>query len=389
MTKIQKDNKSTSNVPPLRFPEFQGEWEVKKLGEVFSIFNGYAFSSAESVDDGILWVKIADVGIQEMKKDNLSFLPLNFKTKYSKFSLKKGDYVVALTRPILNGRLKIAQIDDFFDGALLNQRVGKIETKNSSGFVYCYLQKDSLIKSIENSIAGSEPPNLSPNEINSVKLVIPLLSEQQKIASFLSLIDERIQTQIKIIEELKLLKNTLRNQLFQRVLSEENTEVQIKDALNYEQPTKYLVTNTDYSSDNSLIPVLTANKTFVLGYTEENFGIYDKGKCIILDDFTMDMKFVDFSFKVKSSAIKILTSKSNVNLKFMFEYLSFLGLSSDEHKRHYISEIEPIKILLPNHHKQNQIENILSGIDKKIKIESEIHTLLTKQKQYLLQHLFI
>jgi len=67
-----------------------------------------------------------------------------------------------------------------------------------------------------------------------------------------------------------------------------------------------LATNTDYSSDTSLIPVLTANKAFVLGYTDEDLCIYDKGECIILDDFTMDVKFVNFQFKVKSSAIKIL-----------------------------------------------------------------------------------
>ena len=104
-----------TNIPALRFPEFIGEWEKKKLGEVFSIFNGYAFPSNESVDNGVIWVKIADVGIQEMKKENISYLPIDFKNKYSKFLLKKGDFVVALTRPVLGGKLKIAQIDNFFN----------------------------------------------------------------------------------------------------------------------------------------------------------------------------------------------------------------------------------------------------------------------------------
>jgi type I restriction enzyme S subunit len=149
------------------------------------------------------------------------------------------------------------------------------------------------------------------------------------------------------------------------------------------------VTDIDYSSDDSLIPVLTANKAFILGYTNENFGIYNKGECIIFDDFTMDTKIVDFQFKVKSSAIKILTAKADVNLKFIFEYLSFLGLSSNEHKRHYISEIEPMQISLPEYHKQSQVSNILSGIDEKIKNELGVHKLLIKQKQYLLANLFI
>ena len=145
-----------------------------------------------------------------------------------------------------------------------------------------------------------------------------------------------------LIEDLISCLNTLRYQLYEQILNQENEIVQIKEVLNYEQPTKYLVSNTDYSSDNSLIPVLTANKAFVLGYTAEDFGIYDKGECIIFDDFTMDTKFVDFPFKVKSSAIKILTAKSNVNLKFMFEYLSFLGLSVESFK---IDHPNPAKVI--------------------------------------------
>ncbi len=167
--------------------------------------------------------------------------------------------------------------------------------------------------------------------------------------------------------------------MFKQVLNNENTLVRIKDVLNYEQPNKYLVTSTDYSPDSSLNPVLTANKAFILGYTDELFGVYDKGECIIFDDFTMDVKFVNFSFKVKSSAIKILTAKPNVNLKFIFEYLSFLNLSASEHKRHYISEIESMEISLPDSHYQNQIANTLSIIDEKIKMESEIQRLMVSK----------
>ena len=182
--------------------------------------------------------------------------------------------------------------------------------------------------------------------------------------------------------------NTLRYRLFTQLLNKKNERAQIKDVLSYEQPNQYLVKNIDYSSNSSLIPVLTANKAFILGYTDEFFGVYNKEECIILDDFTMDMKFVNFPFKVKSSAIKILTAKPHVNLKFIFEYLAFLNLSSNEHKRHYISEIEPVEIQLPSNVQQKHIANFLSIIDDKIKVEFEIHALLIKQKQYLLTNLF-
>ena len=91
------------------------------------------------------------------------------------------------------------------------------------------------------------------------------------------------------------------------------------DVLDYERPDNYIVKSTIYNSNNK-IPVLTANKSFVLGYTDENFGIYENIPAIIFDDFTTDSKFVNFPFKVKSSAIKILKRKSkDTDLRFVFE----------------------------------------------------------------------
>jgi len=194
-------------VPKLRFKEFDGEFQLSKLGKELSFFNGYAFSSKDSADEGVIWVKIADVGINKMKKNSLSFLPIEFAKKYSKFILHKGDFVVALTRPILAGKLKVAKIDADFDGSLLNQRVGKLESKNNLDFMFCLLQQNSLICRIESRIAGSDPPNLSPNEIASLKVFIPTLPEQEKIATFLSAVDEKIQQLTKKKTLLKQLIN--------------------------------------------------------------------------------------------------------------------------------------------------------------------------------------
>lgn len=119
----------------------------------------------------------------------------------------------------------------------------------------------------------------------------------------------------------------------------------ISDVLCYEQPQPYIVENTEYTAEG--IPVLTANKAFVLGYTSETDGIYDKGDCIIFDDFTLDCKYVDFPFKVKSSAIKILTAKNKELLRYTFEFLKYLDLSTEEHKRHYIAETQNQEFILP------------------------------------------
>ena len=206
-------------VPILRFPEFEeaGDWKCKPLKKVFSIFQGFAFSSKDAINSGARWLKIADVGIQEMNHNTPSYLPLEHKAKHKKYLVNKGDYVVALTRPILSGRLKIAPVDDVFHGALLNQRVGKIVAVQNSLFVYYLLQTKKLISDIERSIAGSEPPNLSAQQIEDIETYIPSVEEQKVIGSFLSSVDDLIKAQSQKIEKLNAHKKGLMQQLFPAV----------------------------------------------------------------------------------------------------------------------------------------------------------------------------
>ncbi|MGJ1296056.1 restriction endonuclease subunit S [Sphingobacterium spiritivorum] len=370
----------------MRFPEFTEEWETKKLGEVATNVMYGMNAAATNYDGENQYIRITDIDEQTRL-----FCPNPLSSPDgeldNKYLLHKGDILFARTGASVGKSYLYNDKDGkiYFAGFLIRLNV----RDEDPYFIFSQTLTEKYQRWVLTMSMRSGQPGINAEEYKLLPIVIPSIQEQEKISSFLLLIDERIQTQNKIIEELKLLKITLRYQLYEQILNQENEYVQVKDTLNYEQPTKYLVTNTDYSSDISLIPVLTANKAFVLGYTNEEFGIYDKGQCIIFDDFTMDIKFVNFLFKVKSSAIKILTAKPNVNLKFIFEYLSFLNLSSNEHKRHYISEIEPMEMQLPNYIQQTYVADFLSSIDDKIKTEFEIHTLLLKQKQYLLANLFI
>ena len=208
-------------VPKYRFPEFvnDGEWVEKTLGQVFSIFQGFAFSSDDSSSNGVRWLKIADVGFQQMKDDTPSYLPANFKEIHPRFLVKKGDYVLALTRPILNMQLKIAPIDETFHNALLNQRVGKIVTNHHSTFIYYLLQAESMVANINKNIAGNEPPNLSFQQIENINIHFPNeIQEQEKIASCLSSLDTLITAQSEKIEQLKQHKKGLMQGLFPSAL---------------------------------------------------------------------------------------------------------------------------------------------------------------------------
>ena len=166
-------------------------------------------------------------------------------------------------------------------------------------------------------------------------------------------------------------------------------EVSFANVLSYEQPKKYIVSDTEYSDNKELTPVLTANKAFILGYTEEIEGIYDKGPCIILDDFTLDSKIVDFPFKVKSSAVKILSARTTLSLRFIFEYLKYLNLNTEEHKRHYIAEIEPMTLELPDEGVIQSITCLFERLDQRIKGLERYLQILKSQKNYLLRAMFI
>ena len=259
-----------------------------------------------------------------------------------------------------------------FDNVLLGGDLNIIRLHKYDGAFMAYQLNSKRKIEIAKLAQGVSVVHLYGENLKSINTFNPSLQEQQKIVRLLSLLDERIKVQNKIIEDLKKLKSAIRKRVFTSLKNEHTENCEINQLLAYEQPSAYIVANDEYSADTTLTPVLTANKGFVLGYTNEDFGIYQKGECIIFDDFTMDTKYVSFPFKVKSSAIKILTAKPNVNLRFMFEYLLYLELKSEEHKRHYISEIASLVIKLPLKEKQNRIAYLMTSLDNKLVLEENI-----------------
>ena len=161
------------------------------------------------------------------------------------------------------------------------------------------------------------------------------------------------------------------------------------EVANYEQPTKYLVKSKDYDDDFKT-PVLTAGKTFILGYTNETNGIYQASKnpVIIFDDFTTANKWVDFDFKAKSSAMKIISSvdENQFLLKYIYYWLNTLpsGLVDGDHKRQWISNFANKKIPIPPLSVQSQIVQILDAFTElNDQLRDELTAELSmRQKQY-------
>ncbi|WP_294096750.1 restriction endonuclease subunit S [uncultured Cetobacterium sp.] len=399
-----------NKVPKLRFPEFSGEWEEKKFHSIFKIFNGYAFSSSDSRSNGIRWVKIADVGIKKMKEDSLSFLPFDYKKKYSNFLLNENDYVLALTRPILNNQLKIAKVNSNFHNSLLNQRVGKLESNQNIDFVYQLLQRNNIVSKIEVNIAGSDPPNLSPKEINNLKTNIPSLPEQEKIASFLSEVDTKIEKLEKKKELLSQYKKGMMQKLFSQKLrfKDENgndyPEWEEKNGSDIFEN----ISNKNHSSDLPILAItqdkgaipreMIDMKVIVSESSIESYKVVNKGDFIIsLRSFQGGIEYSAYD-GICSPAYIILKPKNEIIDNFFKNYLK-----TERYIQKLCSKLEgirdgkmisykyfsEIKLPFPFLTEQEKIANFLSSIDRKIELVEEELEKNKKFKKGLLQQMFV
>lgn len=173
---------------------------------------------------------------------------------------------------------------------------------------------------------------------------------------------------VTIVEKSKLAENEEYNLTASRYKETQNSSnckwdmVKLGDILDYEQPTNYIVESVEYD-DSYKTPVLTAGQSFILGYTDDEMGIFNNLPVIIFDDFTTSTKFVNFPFKVKSSAMKILKLNNSkvANIKYVYYVMQNIKFDSSTHKRYWISEYANIKIPLPPLEVQEEIVRELDG----------------------------
>ncbi|MHA3838345.1 restriction endonuclease subunit S [Mycoplasma sp. VS1572C] len=159
----------------------------------------------------------------------------------------------------------------------------------------------------------------------------------------------------------------------------------INEILQFERPDNYMIKGSVESDGN--IPVLTANKAFILGYTNET-NIYNKGHCILFDDFTLDTKYVSFPFMINSSALKILTNRKNGDdLMFNYYLLKNTRFNINGHARHYISYVQTTSVRVPNKNEATKIRMFYQKLDSLITLHKRKYEALENIKQVLLKNL--
>lgn len=166
---------------------------------------------------------------------------------------------------------------------------------------------------------------------------------------------------------------------------------ELGDIFKYEQPQPYIVESTEYQ-DSYSIPVLTAGQSFILGYTNEESGIKNASSVnpvVIFDDFTTSSHYVDFPFKVKSSAMKLLSlADKSDNIIFCFTALQKIDYVPVSHERHWISTFSKFEVLCPSKAEQNFLGNIFRKIDNLITLHQRKYNKFVAIKKALLEKMF-
>ena len=368
-------------------------WVWCKLDDIAYVASGSTPEKSSFVPKGIPYIKMYNLRNQkidfEYKPQYITAEIHNGKLQRSRTEV--GDLIMNIVGPPLG---KLAIIPPSLPQANFNQAAVLIRPylhkDNINVYLKAYLEEMSEINSISTKGSAGQV-NISLTQSQNMRIPLPPLPEIERIIKnlkyWLSFVDnieenkEKLQDSIRQVKS-KILDLAIHGKLVPQDPNDEpaiellkriNPKAEIitdnghyqklpsgwaicrlEDVVQYEQPTPYIVKSTNY--DNSYkTPVLTAGKSFVMGYTNETKGIYTSLPCIIFDDFTTDSKLVKFQFKVKSSAMKILQVVKGVNIEYVSMFMSITRLIGDTHKRYWISEYSKLTIPIPPKAEQKRI----------------------------------
>ena len=382
-------------VPKLRFPGFTEPWEQRKLGEMasFSKGNGYFKSDLKSTGIPIILYGRLYTKYETVIKDIDTFADAKEGAVYS----LGGEVIVPASGETAED-ISIASVVQN-PGVLLGGDLNIIRPIENllPAFLVLSISNGSSHREMSKRAQGKSVVHLHNEDLAQIDLKYPSVEEQSKITVCINWIDTLITLHQRKLEHLKLKKKSLLQKLFPKE-GEVYPELRFpgftapweqrkfSELFEYERPDAYIV-QSDLYCDEYNVPVLTANKAFILGYTNEECT-YNKPS-IIFDDFTLDRKYVDFPYMLKSSAIKILTAKENHNLRFLFERLNSTRFEVLGHARHYISVVQNTSTLCPTLDEENCISTILTKVDTLITLHQRKLEHLQLLKKALLQQLFV
>ena len=392
------------NVPNLRFPEFQGEWEEERLADIADLYKGTGISKDQLSDDGEpcilygeLYTKYKSETIREViSKTNIDNTKLVRSKANDVIIPCSGETAedIATARCVLNGNI------------LLGGDLNIIRLHGYDGAFMSYQLNGRRKYDIAKVAQGVSVVHLYGEHLKGVKTINPCLEEQKEIAKLLSLLDERIATQNKIIEDLKKLKSAI----IDYAINSLDTDFAKFGSL-YEMAGEGGTPTTSNASfyDNGKIPFikiddlkqkyLTENKDFIteLGLQKSSAWLVPTHSILFSNGATIgEISITTYPVCTKQGILGIVP-KQNIDVEFLYYFMSSSYfkkavsriVTEGTMKTAYLKDINNILCPIPTKEKQQEIAKMPSTLNSKIDFEQSILKLFCSQKQYLLRQMFI
>ena len=401
MTTTKNNEHKKLNVPNLRFPEFEGEWENCKLGDYGKVVTGNTppTKDVENYENGtFLWASPADLGTIKSISETKTMLSAK---GFSKTRALPKDSVLVTCIGSTIGKMGMATKE-----MSTNQQINSIVVNDNSDNEFVYYAIQSAFPRYLSSIAVQAVPIISKSAFELLPNQRPCLQEQKKIGKMLSLLDERIATQNKIIEDLKKLKSAI----IDYAINSLNTDFAKFGSL-YEMAGEGGTPTTSNASfyDNGKIPFikiddlkqkyLTENKDFIteLGLQKSSAWLVPTHSILFSNGATIgEISITTYPVCTKQGILGIVP-KQNIDVDFLYYFMSSSYfkkavsriVTEGTMKTAYLKDINNILCPIPTKEKQQEIAKMPSALNSKIDFEQNILKLFCSQKQYLLRQMFI
>ena len=344
------------------------DWDVSSVGMEFTVQLGKMLDAARNVGTPKPYIGNRSVQWGRFDLEGIAEVPMT-PSDLHRFRLRRDDLLVCEGGEI--GRAAVW--DEPIPECYYQKALHRLRPKgNYDVFVMMsLLQRWASTGYLADYVTQTSIAHLPKDKLEAVPLPVMPPAEQRAIAEALLHVDGLLGALEALIAKKRAIKHGAMRQLLTGTtrlpgFSGDWERKRIGDLLNYERPDHHIVHSAEYT-DVGDVPVLTANKSFVLGYTDESFGICEDLPVIIFDDFTTDSKYVTSPFKVKSSAIKLLRARHDrVSIRFVFERMQLIRFPLGDHKRYYISEYQNVELLAPDCDEQFAIVSVLSDMDAEI-----------------------
>ena len=398
------------NVPNLRFPEFQGEWKKQKLCDISSIvgrigFRGY--TTNDIVEKGMGAIALSPTNIVNNQltydKDN-TYISMSKYEESPEIMIKRGDVIFVKTGSTVG---KVAYVDKMICKTTLNPQVVVLKDIKCDNYILSVIMSTRNFQNkIQRITVGGAVPTLSQVAMGNIFISLPAAKEQEKISKFISLLDERIATQNKIIEDLKKLKSAIIEKHYRQT---EKNEVCVADLGNHfnvgnlakddlsETGKPCIIYGELFTTYGEIISQIEShtNKT-------EGMILSKKGDLLFPSSTTVDAvsliapSVINVDNVILGGDMFGIHVSHNYNAQYLSYYFNHIAKKqlakfakgSTIIHLHY-TDIEKAKLFLPSLEEQNRMAMCLVALDKKVSVEQNLLSSLTCQKSYLLQQMFI